>query len=281
VVSIIGVIITALLEQQNVLKRLRSGFNASLLQYVRIFVTREFKNQREIRYAYLIACVPIILILLLIYIVLHKHIIIYFIFKLLILIFSVQVLTWKEEAKEITHDHKSFNFINTFATKFFAPLFWFLVLPGGIGVVAYLIIMSMSLELKNKGLDLVVYNIVVDKMLFYANVIPYILLYIFIAFAGDFENVSHYLLSQRKNFTKSFYFLDNMLYDAILIAVDKEKYDAESNQIDSNADAGFIKNDRLSVQMVKYIVAVLYRAGLFLIGVIILVAIAHILGLLA
>ncbi len=140
--------------------------------------------------------------------------------------------------------------------------------------------MAISLELKNKGIDLVVYNVVVDKMLFYANVVPYVILYIFIAIAGDFENVSHYIVGQRKNFVKSFYFLDDMLNDAILIAVDKDRYQANSDDTDT-ADAGQIKSEAFTPQMTTYIIAVLYRSGLFFIGIIALMAIGHLVGLIS
>ncbi len=277
---LISILITSILEQQKLLIKTRTFFNIKLLQYVRLFISRNFTNQREIRYAYLMACTPVVLVLILLHLILARYIFIYFLFKLIIFILCVQVLTWKEEAKSTNLNNKSFAFIHTYATRFFVPLFWFLVLPSGIGVGCYLIIMSISAELKNKGIDLVVYNVVVDKMLFYANVIPYCILYIFIAIAGDFENVSHYIVGQRKNFTKSFYFLDDMLNDSILIAVDKDRYQANSDELD-NADAGQIKLDAFTPQMTTYIIAVLYRAGLFFIGIIALMAIGHLIGLIS
>ena len=276
--SIIAVLITSLLEQQKYLIGLRLFFNIKLIQYSKFFISREFKNQREIRYSYLAACAPIVLLLVLFNVFLAKYIYVYILLKFIIFIFCVEILTWKEEAKNMSQIHKSFAFIHTYATKFFAPLFWYLVVPTEIGLVCYIIIMSISAELKTKGIDLVVYNIVVDKMLFYANVIPYCILYIFIAIAGDFENVTHYLLSQRKNFTKSFYFLDDVLHDIILIAVDNDKFKANSDDLD-NADAGSIETEVFTPQMTTYIVAVLYRAGLFFIGVIALIAVGHIAGL--
>lgn len=279
--TIIALIITALLEQQGLLNRVRIFFSTRLLKYVRFFLNKDFKSQRQIRYAYFIACVPVVILLLLIHILLYRYLLIHFIFKIIVFILCIQVLTWKEEAKATTQHNKSFNFINTFATRFFAPLFWFMILPCGIGSICYLIVTSMSQELKNKGLDLVVYNVVVDKMLFYVNVIPYLLLYILIAFAGDFENVSHYFIGQRKNFTKGFYFLDSMLHDSILIAIDTEKYRANAADVDGEAEAGFVKQERFSVQMTKYIVAVLYRAGLFFIGIVAVAAIAHMFGFIA
>ncbi|MBY0379281.1 MAG: hypothetical protein K2P99_02650 [Burkholderiales bacterium] len=279
--TIFGIIITALLEQQKYLNNIRNFFYTKLVQYVKFFITRDFKNQREIRYAYVVACSPLVLILILLHMVLYKFGIIHFTINMLIFIMCVQILTWKEEAKITTQHNKSFQFINSFATKFFAPLFWFWLLPLGTGVFIYLLVMIISNELKHKNLDLVVYNVVVDKMLFYINVLPYTILYIFIAFAGDFENVSHYLISQRKNFTKGFYFLEEMLNDIILIAIDKDKYENDTNEIEDNTESGIMNKERFSVPMVKYIVAVLYRSGLFFVATIALVGIAHLFGLIA
>lgn len=280
--TILGVIIAALLEQQKFfIGKIRGYVHELLLRYVKFIINREFKNQREIRLSYLVAITPIALVLILLKILLFKYSFLVLLINLIIFIIFVQVLTWKEEAKTITNGNKNFGFIHTFATKFFAPLVWFWVLPFGIGLIIYLVIMLMSQELKNKGLDLVVYNVVVDKMMFYANVIPYIILYIFIAVAGDFENVSHYLIGQRKNFVKSFYFLESTLNDAILIAIDKDKYEDNVNSTDEDAESGITKNEQFSVQMVKYLVAVLYRAGLFALAVIVLFTVARIFGLVA
>jgi hypothetical protein len=278
--SIIAVLITSILEQYKFLIGIREFFHVRLLQYVRFFISRDFHNQREIRYAYFVACAPIILLLVLLYVALARYVLVFFIIKLIIFIICVQILTWKEEAKITQLHHKSFSFIHKYATKFFAPLFWFLVLPVGAGAICYLIVMSMSSELKNKGLDLVVYNVIVDKMLFYINIIPYVILYIFIAVAGDFENISHYLIEQRKNFTKSFYFLDDILHDVILIAVDKDKFQSSLDYID-NAEAGSVQLDRFNPQMTTYVIALLYRAGLFFIGLIALTAVAHIVGIIS
>jgi hypothetical protein len=278
--TIIAVLITVLLEQQkSYIGKIRGYLASCFLAYVRFFLNREFKTQREIRMSYLTLIAPLVLLLILLKILLFKHVLAGFLVNLVIFVLFVEVLVWKEEAKELTPTNKSFAFINTFATRFFAPLFWFWVFPFGIGVVAYYVIMLMSQELKNKGLDLVVYNVVVDKMMFYANIIPYTILYIFIAFAGDFEHVSHYLIEQRKNFTKSFYFLNNLLNDVILIAIDRERYEESSNNSDGDGEAGIVKQDSFSLAMVKYVVAVLYRAGLFFLAVVVLFSLARIIGL--
>jgi len=278
--TIIGVLIAALLEQQKLyITKVRAYVARGILCYVGFFINREFKNQREIRMSYAIAIIPLLLILTLLKILLFKHILIGFLINLVILVLFVEVLVWKEEAKELTPAHKNFAFIHTFATKFFAPLFWFWVLPFGLGVISYAIVMLMSQELKNKGLDLVVYNVVVDKMMFYANVVPYTVLYIFIAIAGDFEHVSHYLIGQRKNFTKSFHFLNNLLNDVILIAIDRQRYEQNSDSTDAEAEAGISGQDNFSLAMAKYVVAVLYRAGLFFLATIVLFSFARLIGL--
>jgi hypothetical protein len=273
--AIVAILITSFLEQQKLLLNWRDKFIVKLKVYLSFFINRNFNSAHEIRYVYLFACLPVVAVLFLIKLILHKHFLLYFIFKLLVFFLTVEILTWKEEAKIPTAT--DYAFINTFANRFFAALFWFLVLPAGIGSISYLIILMLSNELKNKGLDLVVYNVVVDKMLFYANFIPYFLMYIFIAIAGNFEDATHFIVEQRKNFSKSSYFLEQSLREIILIAIGKDKFQvASTSQIDS-LEVGNINSERYNPQVVTYITAILYRTGLFFIGFIFIITLANML----
>ncbi|MFN7095250.1 MAG: hypothetical protein ACK4M7_07795, partial [Burkholderiales bacterium] len=178
--SIIAIIITSFLEQQRLLAKVRAMFKSKLITYVSFFTNRSFNTPKELRYVYLLTCLPIIVVLVGVAILLANHHLIYGLINLVLFLLSVEILTWKEEAKEANQADKR-SFISTYATHFFAPLFWFIVLPSATGSLCYLLITLISHDLKNKAGDSVIYNVVVDKMLFYANVIPYTLLFIFIA----------------------------------------------------------------------------------------------------
>jgi hypothetical protein len=137
----------------------------------------------------------------------------------------------------------------------------------------------ISNEFKHKGLDSVIYNVVVDKILFYANVVPYSVLFLFIAIAGNFEDVTHYLVEQRKNFVKSFFFLENTLREIIFIAIGKEKFklNTEINRYNEATEAYAPDAEKFNPKINAYIVAILYRAGIFFIAIVGIISIANLL----
>ncbi len=272
--SIFAILVTSFLEQTNMLVKLRIAFWEQIEKYVAYFTSRPITTQRELRLIYLFACLPVVVILTGLKLVLFKHFLIYTIINIFLFMLSVQVLTWKEEAKNIYAADKR-SFVTTFAVRCFAPLFWFLVLPSAIGSISYLVIICLSADLKSKNSDLMIYNVVVDKMLFYASVIPYTILFLFIALAGDFEEVTHYILEQRKSYTKSFYFLENMLNEIVLIAIGKDKFQIGDNILVSEEfEASKLDHERFTTEITAYIVAILYRAGLFFIGIVALICIS-------
>ena len=264
--TIIAVILTAFLEQRKLINKIRCCFQAKLEQYIQYFSNRSINNQRELRLTYLFAAAPVAIILLALKFILIKHWITYTVLNIFLFALSVQILTWKEEAKnENAANNRSF--ITTYATRFFVPLFWFLILPSAIGSICYLIVMLLSSEMKSKNLDSMIYNVVVDKMLFYVNVVPYTLLFLLIAFAGNFEEASHYLVEQRKEFTKSFYQLENMLNQMVLLAIGKDKFQiGDFERQVEGLEADNLDNERFNPEITDYIVAILYRAGLFFVG---------------
>ena len=166
---IFAIIITSFLEQKMLLVNLRQRFQMQVNWYIEYFIKRNFKTASQIRYTYFIALVPIIIILLLLKFILSFNlafVIIYKLINLLLFILTINVLTWKQIAKT-TNSQNDYHFITHYATHFFAALFWYLILPSAIGSISYMMIMSMSAKLKNKGLDIIVYDLVVDKLLFY------------------------------------------------------------------------------------------------------------------
>ena len=99
----------------------------------------------------------------------------------------------------------------------------------------------------------------------------------FIALAGDFEEAMHYILEQRKHFTKSFYFLENMLNELVLIAIGKDKFQIDQHvSHDKEFEATTLDSQRFTPEITAYIVAILYRAGIFFIGIIAIISLAKI-----
>lgn len=273
---IITLLVTILLEMQKSLEKPRLFFRKYMHKYVKFFIAKNLNSAKQIRYIYLFACLPVLIILLALKTILTHYPTTYFIINTLLFLCSVEILTWKEDAKKTDLDNK-LQFINTYATHFFAALFWYITLPSAIGSICYMLIMIISSELKQKGIDLVVYNVVVDKMLFYANIIPFSFLYLFIAIAGDFEEVTHYIVEQYRNLTKSFYFLEDTLNEAVLIAIGKGKFQIEKiTEQQDDIEAGVITQDKFNPQITAYIVAILYRAGLFFLLVLAIIALANI-----
>ncbi len=273
--SIFAILLTSILEQRNLLSKIRAVFWKYLEIYVGYFTNRQINSQRQLRLIYLFASLPVFVILFIIKLLLLNHQIIYSLLNIFLFVLTVQILTWKNEAKDETVSDKR-SFITTYAVKFFVPLFWFVVLPSAIGSICFLLIVCISAKLKAKNIDLIIYNVVADKMIFYASVIPYAILFGFIALAGDFEEVTHYVLEQKNNFTKSYYFLENTLNEIVLIAIGKDKFqlgikDSETDEI----EAFKLEEEHFTPEITAYIVAVLYRTGLFFIGVITLVCIAQ------
>ncbi len=272
--SLFAIILTSLLEQKKLLGKIRAFFWRYLEIYVGYFTSRQINNQRQLRMIYLFASLPVFIVLFAIKLILFNHQIIYSLLNIFLFVLTVQILTWKNEAKdETTADKRSF--IITYAIKFFVPLFCFVALPSAIGSICFLLIVCISAKLKSKNIDLIIYNVVADKMLFYASVIPYTILFGFIALAGDFEEVTHYILEQKNNFTKSFYFLENTLNDIVLIAIGKDKFQLGTKDLETDEIEAFkLEEEHFTPEITAYIVAVLYRAGLFFIGVIALICIA-------
>ncbi len=272
--SLFAIILTSILEQRNTLAKIRAFFWRYIEIYVGYFTNKQINSQRQLRLIYLFASLPVFIVLFIIKLLLLNHQIIYDLLNTILFILTVQILTWKNEAKDETAADK-YSFITTYAVKFFVPLFWFMILPSAIGSICFLLIVSISATLKAKNIDLIIYNLVADKMLFYASVVPYTILFGFIALTGDFEEVTHYVLEQKNNFTKSFYFLENMLNEIVLIAIGKDKFQLETKDLATDEIEAFkLEEERFTPEITAYIVAVLYRAGLFFIGVIALICIA-------
>ena len=273
--SIFAIVITFFLEKAGWLTTIRNIVQQHIDKYLSLLLSSNLGKPSRLRWIYLFACIPVWVILLTLQKLLSHHQVVLFIIYILLFIFTVQLFTWRTEAKNTQIANKR-SFIMTYATSFFCPLFWFIVLPCGTGSLSYLIFIQLSIQLKSRQVDTIIYNVVIDKMLFYANIIPYTILFIFIAFAGNFEEVLHYLLEQRKVLIKSSYFLENVLHEVVLIAIGKNKFEIMNNGANAlEVEAARLDKQHFTPEITTYIVAILYRSGLFFIGLIALISLIN------
>ena len=265
--SFLAILLTLFLEQQKLLIGVRNWFNRKIEAYANLFVKRDFNTVREIRLMFLFAILPfLILTAILMFLLYHKHHLTYFIINCGLFILCSDLLGWKEEAKTTNRASEYQQFVQSYATRFFATTFWFIVLPSSLGAICYLVLTIIGNKLRERGKDSAVYAVVVDKMLYWLNLIPYTVLCIFIAAAGDFEEVMRYVLEQRNQLKLSFYYLENVLNEVAFIAIGKDKFKNNDTLTENEGfESAPLTNNLFSPQVIDYVVALLYRSGLFFI----------------
>ena len=204
-----------------------------------------------------------------------RHHISYFLINCFFFILCCDILGWKEEAKTTNRGNEFQQFVQTYATKFFATTFWFIVLPSVLGAICYLVLTAMGNKLRARGEESVVYSVVVDKMLFWINIVPYTVLAIFIAAAGDFEEVMRYMLEQRGKVKLSFFYLETVLNEVTFRAIGKDKFAKPHAIEDDGIEDVRSTNNLFDPKVVDYVVALLYRSGLFFIAFVSIISIIN------
>ncbi len=275
--SFLAILLTLFLEQQKLLTGIRSWFNEKIEAYANLFVNRDFQTVREIRINFVLAILPFLIATVILMVLLYgKHHITYFIINCGLFLLCSDILGWKEEAKKTNRGSEYQQFVQTYATRFFATTFWFVVLPSSLGAICYLVLTVIGNKLRIRGKDSVVYTVVVDKMLYWLNLIPYTVLCIFIAAAGDFEEVMRYILEQRKQVKLSFYYLENVLNEVAFIAIGKDKFKNNDVMFENEGIEDLRKSDNLfNPKVIDYVVALLYRTGLFFILTVTVISIVN------
>lgn len=278
--SFLAIIAAFLIEKYRIITLPQKWFRNKIKQYAGLFVNRRFNSVREIRIQFIIALIPFVIATLILYILPLTHLHTpYFIVNAVLFILSVDILGWRHEAKQSTKNLEQSGFVQSFATHFFAATFWFILLPSVLGTICYLTLTSMGRILRSRGEQSAVYTIVVDKMLFWINLVPYTVLIIFIAIAGDFEEVMHYVISQKNKVKVSFYYLENVLDEIAFLAIGKDKFTKKTNMryYDETIEDLSSNKDKLNPEIIQYVVALLYRVGIFFVGSIIIISIVELL----
>jgi membrane protein required for beta-lactamase induction len=276
--SFLAILLTIVLEQQRFLKKLRLGFHQLINRYVSFFIERDFTTVRQIRLHFIYAMLPFILVTLLLMVLpYNRHDFVYFLINCSFFILCADMLAWKEEAKQTNRSKDFQQFVQSYATKFFATTLWFILLPSVLGAICYLTLNAMGNKLRIRSEESMVYSLVVDKMLFWINIVPYSLLAIFIAIAGDFEQVMHHVIEQRGKVKVSFFYLENVLNELAFIAIGKDKFSKGKTYEIEGIEEIQHANNLFDPKVVDYVVALLYRSGIFFIFIITCISIANLL----
>jgi hypothetical protein len=112
-------------------------------------------------------------------------------------------------------------------------------------------------------------------MLFWINLVPYTVLILFIAVAGDFEEVMRYALEQRGKVKLSFFYLENVLNEVAFVAIGKDKFAKPHAIADDGIEDVRSTNNLFDPKVVDYVVALLYRSGLFFIAFVSIISIIN------
>lgn len=261
------ILVAAFIDYKKLFRKLKHSFHNKIAQYAAVFVNRDFNTVREIRTQFLLAMIPFVIATALLFILPLTNLhVIYFLINALLFILSVDMFAWRDEARETQKSSDYHKFVQTFATKFFATTLWFIVFPSVLGSICYLTLTAMGTLLRARGEESMVYHMVVDKMLFWINIIPYTLLILLLALLGDFEEVMHYTVSQKDKIKISYFYLENTLNEVAFIAIGKDKFSHKKYNDDDSGIENFTKtNNSFDPRAVDFVVALLYRAGIFFI----------------
>ncbi len=264
--SIIAIIINFFIEYKGFSTSIKKWFSGRITAYANLFMKKEFQTVRQIRLNFIIAMIPFAVATIILKSLHLNHLSwLYPVENGILYILCVDMLGWKNEAKQANRKNTYQSFVQSYATNFFATTIWFILLPSVLGSICYLTLTAMANILRQRSSDSAVYAMVIDKMLFWINVLPYTLLITLIAITGDFESVMHHMLTQKNKIKVSYLYLENLLNDVAYIAIGKDKF--RNNRNYHNED-GFEVIERKNVydpQIVDYIVALLYRSGAFFI----------------
>ena len=263
---ILAIILTYILEEKFSLDDFRNSVISKTREFISKLINPErITTQRKLRLLYLYICLPVITTDIVINLIFKNNYVISLIINIFIFIIFVNINSWKKNSNKT--NAKQLFFISDFANNFFSASFWFIVFPYSSGLLAYYLITEISYVLKRNNIDSQVFNITIDKMLFYINFLPYLLLYFFISITSNFEDVFHILLEEKNKFNKSYYFILNLLYDVILVAIRKDNFKIEKNQLfDEDINDIYIHKIEYNDDVLTYIIALLNRVTIFFIG---------------
>lgn len=263
------IILAFYLEKIQVVQLFKKNVQRLLYAYINFFLKEKFHSTFQMRLYFLGLVIPITFLLIGLMILTSKIFgLLYFLLNLIAYIACVDFSIFDVfRSKEQVSDLKQV--VADYASSFFACSFWFVVLPGPIGIVLYFILVHVAQQLKANRQELLIYNLVIDKMLFWLNLFPYALLSTMFGLVGNFEKSLSYLLEHFKYKISSFY-LENILYELSLAAVDKKQTIMDDYGYQSLTDCNVVSQDDI-----RSVVALLYRCTVLFVFIIFLLNISH------
>lgn len=263
------IVLAFYLEKIQVVQLFKKNVQRLLHAYINFFLKEKFHSTFQMRLYFLGLVIPITFLLIGLMILTSKIFgLLYFLLNLIAYIACVDFSIFDVfRSKEQVSDLKQV--VTDYASSFFACSFWFVVLPGPIGIVLYFILVHVAQQLKANRQELLIYNLVIDKMLFWINLFPYALLSTMFGLVGNFEKSLSYLLEHFKYKISSFY-LENILYELSLAAVDKKQTIMDDYGYQSLTDCNVVSQDDI-----RSVVALLYRCTVLFVFIIFLLNISH------
>lgn len=263
------IVLAFYLEKIQVVQLFKKNVQRLLHAYINFFLKEKFHSTFQMRLYFLGLVIPITFLLIGLMILTSKIFgLLYFLLNLVAYIACVDFSIFGVfRNKDKVSDLKQV--VTDYASSFFACSFWFVVLPGPIGIVLYFILVHVAQQLKANCQELLIYNLVIDKMLFWLNLFPYALLSTMFGLVGNFEKSLSYLLEHFKYKISSFY-LENILYELSLAAVDKKQTVMDDYGYQSLTDYNIVSQDDI-----RSVVALLYRCTVLFVFIIFLLNISH------
>jgi membrane protein required for beta-lactamase induction len=256
-------------EKLDYVRLFKKSVQRVLQAYIDFFLKERFQSTFQMRLYFLGLVIPIFTLLVGLMIITSKIFgLLYFLLNFVAYLSCVDFsIFYRLREKDNIVDLKQV--VYDYSGNFFACSFWFVALPGPLGVVLYFILVHVSDRLKANKQELLIYNLVIDKMLFWLNLFPYSLLSVMFALVGNFERVISYLLDNFKYKISSFY-LENFLFELSLSAVDKKQVITDDYGYQSVADCNNISKDE-----VYSVVALLYRCTVLFVLMILMLNLSH------
>lgn len=278
--TFLSILLVLFLERQNLLATPRKKFMVLLNKYVDFFTNQDFKSTQGIEFRLAFMLLPVVVFAIITQIIkVYAGSVVAFAIYLIIYALIVDIRSWRKlmGSCSSTDTNKSMDFISYYATRCFAVTFWFAVLPGISGALAYVLLMLAADKLRDKHLDNVVYATIIDKILFWINLPAYTVLVVYLALVGEFEEVTRALVEKFK-YNVSYYYLQSLLRELLFVSIGIDKFKKEASEMDDDVtETMAVSSEQYSSEVSKYLAAVLYRCSIAFTSTIFLVTIAGLL----
>jgi len=271
--SSISIIIAYLLDKYIRQSKIKQFYFRLIARYSNLFTSKKPRSVKHIRQSFIFSIIPILAIGIALSVLFDNTIgyFFFFIFNTFIFCLACDFYSWRNVPHNNADDKLISRTIHSFMTHQFALVIYFLIMPSISGVVIYTLLNTSAQTIKKNNTESLVQFDVVDKMLFWLNLIPYSIMFVFISLAGDFDSTIYTLLKQKNKFKISSYYLEQLLNQLVLNSV--RKTDTDLN--DEVNESGLTKNNVYEINFYNHVKALLFRAFIMIFICIIILSIVH------